>query len=429
MQLSTVLTGLAVGILTTLLFTLPPLLDIRGVRPILILRRAVDDNDDPFVTGIRRKITKNVAQIGAAVLILGGLAAIASTLSDSVVVGQVFSLGLVGVLGVLLAASAAVLAGLRYFLSKTRLHLPSSVRHGLANLYRPGNPSAALLAALGMGVMQIMTVYLVQKAVVSELHISAAPNLPNVFLIDITNGEIGGIRTLLKAQHSVTAEPEMLPVVSSRVIDIDGVPASEAKLKNFPRRMLRSISLTWMDKVPVGTKVVEGKWWAEDEKGPVVAIEQRVAGRIGVHVGSHITFAAQDSQIVATVVALTKGGWAACVFASGVFSAAGCSGRAARCLVRGRACGPGACGGVAAGVVCGLSHGDGDQCGAGAGDGAVGGDSDYVCDSVSGGVFDLCRGHYSGEFDCGDAVSADSGGCGAEDAGSDAAADCYGFFD
>ncbi len=306
-QLSTVLTGLAVGILTTLLFTLPPLLDIRGVRPILILRRAVDDTDDPFVAGIWRKITKNVAQIGAAVLILAGLAAIATTLSDSVVVGQVFSVGLVLVLGVLLFASAAVLAGLRFFLSKTRLHLPSSVRHGLANLYRPGNPSAALLAALGMGVMQIMTVYLVQKAVVSELHISSAPNLPNVFLIDITNSEVGGIRTLLKTQPSVTAEAELLPVVSSRVVDIDEVPAEQAKLKNFPKRMLRSISLTWMDSAPPGTKVVDGKWWAADEKKPVVAIEQRSADRLGVHVGSHITFAAQDTRIVATVVALTKG--------------------------------------------------------------------------------------------------------------------------
>ena len=169
---------------------------------------------------------------------------IATTLSDSVIVGQVFSVGLVVVLGVLLAASAAVLAGLRFFLSKTRLHLPSALRHGLANLYRPGNPSAALLAALGMGVMQIMTVYLVQKAVVSELHISAAPNLPNVFLIDITNGEVNGI-SALKSQHSVTNDPELLPVISSRVEAIDRVPASEAKLKNFPRRMLRSISLTW----------------------------------------------------------------------------------------------------------------------------------------------------------------------------------------
>jgi putative ABC transport system permease protein len=306
LQPGAVFTGLAVGILTTLLFTLPPLLDIRGVRPILILRRAVDDTDDPFVAGIWRKITKNVAQIGAAVLILAGLAAIATTLSDSLVVGQVFSVGLVVVLGVLLCASAAVLSGLRFFLSKTRLHLPSAVRHGLANLYRPGNPSAALLAALGMGVMQIMTVYLVQKAVVSELHVSAAPNLPNVFLIDITNGEVSGIRTLLKAQHSVTAEPELLPVVSSRIIDINGVPANEAKLKNFPRQMLRSVNLTWMDGAPPGTKVMEGSWWGAAEKRPVVAIEQRLAERMGVHVGSHITFAAQDSQIVATVVALTK---------------------------------------------------------------------------------------------------------------------------
>jgi putative ABC transport system permease protein len=305
-QLSTVLTGLAVGILTTLLFTLPPLLDIRGVRPILILRRAVDDTDDPFVAGIWKKITKNVAQIGAALLILAGLAAIATTLSDSVLVGQVFSVGLVLVLGVLLCASAAVLAGLRFFLSKTRLHLPSAVRHGLANLYRPGNPSAALLAALGMGVMQIMTVYLVQRAVVSELHISAAPNLPNVFLVDITNSEISGVRALLKSQHSVTAEPELLPVVSSRIIAIDGVPAEEAKLKNFPRRMLRSISLTWMDSAPPGTKVVEGKWWAADEESAVVAIGQQQAQRLGVHVGSHITFAAQDKQMLATVVALTK---------------------------------------------------------------------------------------------------------------------------
>jgi putative ABC transport system permease protein len=305
-QIRTVLTGLGVGVLTTLLFTLPPLLDIRNVRPILILRRAVEDSEDPFVTAIFRKLRKNLAQIAAAALILAGLAAIATTLSDSATVGKVFSLGLVGVLAVLLAASAAVLAGLRWFLNRTRLHLPSAVRHGLANLYRPGNPSAALLAALGMGVMQIMSVYLVQQAVVTELHISSAPNLPNVFLIDITNDEIDGMRALLKAQKSVTAEPEVLPVVSSRIIELDGVPANKAKLKNFPKRMLQSINLTWAGGMPPGTTVVSGKWWAADETRPVVAIGERQAERLGVKVGSRVTFAAQDTQIVATVAALIK---------------------------------------------------------------------------------------------------------------------------
>ena len=87
-----------------------------------------------------------------------------------------------------------------------------------------------------MGVMQIMTVYLVQQAVVSELHISSAPNLPNVFLVDITSDEIAGVRSLLKSQSSVTAEPELLPVVSSRILEIDGVEANKAKLKNFPKQ-------------------------------------------------------------------------------------------------------------------------------------------------------------------------------------------------
>ncbi|WP_213805823.1 FtsX-like permease family protein [Granulicella sp. dw_53] len=310
-QWQTVATGLAAGILTTLLFTLPALLDIRGVRPILILRRAVEDNDDPFVSALFNKLRKNVAQIGAAALILAGLAAIATTLSDSVAVGRAFSLGLVAVLLVLLAASAAVLSGLRFLLNKTRLSLPSSVRHGLANLYRPGNPSAALLAALGMGVMQIMTVYLVQQSVVSDLHISSAPNLPNVFLVDITSDEIEGVKVLLKGQSSVTAAPELLPVVSSRIIALDGRPASEVKLKNFPKRMLQSISLSWFEAPPAGVTVTKGKWWtagqsADAGKVPLVAVSERQAERLGVHVGSTITFAAQDTRFVATVAALTK---------------------------------------------------------------------------------------------------------------------------
>ncbi len=305
-QFSALLTGLAAGILTTLLFTLPPLLDIRGVRPILILRRAVDETDAPFFKALLRKLRKNGAQMAAAVLILAGLAVIATTLSDSVEVGKVFSIGLIVVLAVLLAASAGVLAVLRWFLGHTRLSLPSSLRHGLANLYRPGNPSAALLAALGLGVMQIMTVYLVQEAVVVELHISSAPTLPNVFLIDITNEEIGGVTALLHAQSHVRPDLEMLPVVSSRILAINGVPAAELKLKNFPKRMLQSINLTWSDTPPPGTTILKGNWWKTGEQAPQVAIGAHQSDRLRAPLGSTITFSAGDRQFNATVAAIIK---------------------------------------------------------------------------------------------------------------------------
>ena len=307
-QLATVLTGLGAGILTTLLFTLPPLLDIRTVRPILILRRAMEDteSDAPFFTTVFRKLTRNLAQLAAAVLILIGLAAIATTLSDSATVGKVFSAGLVAVLAVLLGASAALLATLRWFLSRTRLHLPSSLRHGLANLYRPGNPSAALLAALGLGVMQIMTVYLVQQAVVQELHVTSASDLPNVFLVDVAATEIDGVRAVLKAQTAIKSPAEFLPVVSSRIVAVDDVPAAQLKLRNFPRRMLQTISLSWSPALPPGTKILQGTWWSPTETVSEVAVSEHTFQRLNLHLGSKITFAAQDTQFNATVVAVTK---------------------------------------------------------------------------------------------------------------------------
>lgn len=372
LQARTVLTGLAAGVLTTLLFTLPPLLDIRTVRPILILRRAMEQDEQGFLMsvilarlwkmrwvlsiyvaigiglkvaldhtsmsrgtvrgivvailwsgfgifaasllldrGVRARIGRSFAQILASVLILLGLTVIATTLSDSATVGRWFSVGLVGVLLVLVMASAGLLAGLRRILDRTRLGLPSSLRHGLANLYRPGNPSAALLAAVGLGVMQITTVFLVQQAVVRELHISSSPTLPNVFLVDITPDEIAGVRKLLSGSPVVTATPELLPVVSSRITAIDEVPAAELRLKNFPKRLLQTISLTWSDAPPPGTKIVEGRWWDKGQaagagKAPMVAVNERQALRLKVHPGSKITFAAQDAQFTAVVAAVTR---------------------------------------------------------------------------------------------------------------------------
>ena len=320
-QLRPVLIGLTAGVGITLLFTLPPLLDIRAIRPILILRRATETDPEADSTPLWRQILrrtpwvvlalivtvvsvvlerrhwpghpleltleavvllggaafgpwlwirtrKNPAQVGSFVLILGGLAAIATTLSDSGQIGRVFSISLVLVLLVLLAASAAVLAVLRFFLNRTRLHLPSPLRHGLANLYRPGNPSAALLAALGMGIMQIMTVFLMQRGIVNDLDLSSANNLPNIYLIDIAREEIDGVRKLLQSQPGVTTQPELLPVVNSRIDAIDGVKAADLKIENFPLRRLRSVTLTWFDTLPAGTKVIQGNWWKSGATGP-----------------------------------------------------------------------------------------------------------------------------------------------------------------
>jgi len=305
--------GLTAGLLTTLLFTLPPLLDIRGVRPILILRRNVEASDDPFVARMGKKIRGSLVQLVASLVILVGLIWLAYRVSDSLRVGTTFAVGLALALLVLLGMAALTLWLLRVFLRGTRLHLPSVLRHGLANLYRPGNPSAALLAALGLGVMQIAAVYMVQRSIVNEMQVAVADKVPNLFLIDMTSDEVGGIKVLLQQQPAVQGTPEIVPVVGARLTLVNGAKPERLQGQRDGRdgRSAYGVNLTWApaaDAPPPGDKVEEGAWWtaaqaAASVKTPLVAVERGRAERLKAKVGDTITFAVQDDLITATVAA------------------------------------------------------------------------------------------------------------------------------
>ncbi len=306
------LLGITAGVLTTLLFSLPPLLDIRSVRPILILRRAVEASDDPFAQRMARKIRASGVQVGAFAVILGGLVLLAARVAESRQIGTIFGFGLAAVLAVLLALAAGLLALLKAFLDRARFRLPSVLRHGLANLYRPGNPSAALLAALGLGVMQIATVYTVQHAVVSEISANSLSQLPNLFMIDISPDEVDAVRMLLTHQPQVQGAPEILPVIGARITTVNGTAYADLKLPHMRRHAVGTVNLTYAltpDKPPAGDRVVDGKWWTaaeatESPTQPVLAMDREQAKYLGITPGAKVGFSAQGKEFTTTVVAL-----------------------------------------------------------------------------------------------------------------------------
>jgi putative ABC transport system permease protein len=306
LPLNPVLAALGTGVLTTLLFCLPPLLDVRQVRPSLVLRRMVESGNGG---GWKGWLGEHKLQLGSMVLILAGLGGIAAALADSVLVGKWFTICLAGLLVFILGLSAVLLWGLRAFLSRTRLQLPSALRHGLSNLYRPGNQSAAVLAALGAGVMLILSVFLMQRSIVGALQEDVKPDTPNVFLIDMSTDELPGIEALLKKQPGVIGTMEQVPIVSARVDSIDGTPLEDLKIEHFPKRMLRNTTLSWSEKPPDGTKVEEGRWWTvsgDPSAGSGLAVVDHVAKRLNLHVGSQVTFVAGETQIPVKVVAIYK---------------------------------------------------------------------------------------------------------------------------
>jgi putative ABC transport system permease protein len=299
------LAGLGTGLLTTLLFCLPPLLDVRAVRPVLVLRRLVEQGPSGIAEWFAKWWERRL-QLAIAAATIAGLAGIAWALSDSPKVGAWFALLFTITLVVLLVLAAAALWFLRIFLNRTRLHLPSSLRHGLANLYRPGNQSAAVLAALGTGVMLILAVYLMQKDLLTDLRETASPKLPNVFLVDMQTQEVDGVKAFFAHQAGVSQQLDLMPVVQGRFVSINGQQVDQMKGQHFPIRMLESAELTWADAPPDGDKVTAGAWWTSSTAAEI-AINDGVAQRLHVGVGSTVELETGGTTRTLKIAAIYRG--------------------------------------------------------------------------------------------------------------------------
>jgi putative ABC transport system permease protein len=304
LTISPVVIGLCTGVLTTLLFTLPALLEIRKLRPLLILRRNVEQEQGTRLANI---FPRDPIQIVSILIIVVGLAAIASTLTESRMVGEWFAGGLLVVLIVLLLAASGLLATVRWMMQFQRKRFSPMVRQGMFNLQRPGNQSAAVLTALGLGVMLMMTIFYVQRAIVQDLQMtSGSASVPNVFLVDVGSDELSGVKKLIAAQPSVKGGLETIPIVSARVASLNGVPIDQLHIQHYPKRMLRSTSLTWAGTLPAGERIIRGHWWKSDSATPQVAVSEDTAKALQLKAGSTIGLVIGDETIDTTVVAIVR---------------------------------------------------------------------------------------------------------------------------
>ena len=278
--------GIAVACLVTLLFTLPPLLGIRDIRPALIFRRDVETKG----SGRRRGMAPKYA---ARVAILVGTGVVAGTLTegsfqDALRTGGFFALALAIGLALLALAGWAMLRGFRWFLRRAGARLPGVVRHGMANLYRPGNQAQAAVVALGVGVMFTLTVLLVQNALVDQIRGSAPPGMPNVFLLDIPANQRTALSEFIGRQPGVKAAPDVAFAVAARITAIDGQPIEKLPLRDFNRRFLRTRSVTAMDATPLDTVILKGAWWRPGDRDPQICVNEEAAKILNLKPGAMV---------------------------------------------------------------------------------------------------------------------------------------------
>ena len=276
--------GISVGLLTTLLFTLPPLVAIRKIRPAMILRRGMADQKLP----LRGRIAAAREAVVLGAIILLGLGGIAGWLGGSARVGGYFAGGLFFSLIALAAVAALLLRALRVFLRRSPVRLPSLVRQGFANLYRQGNQAQPILVAMGLGVMFTLSVYLIQNSLIDEIIQTAPPGVPNVYLVGVTLDQSTPLKQLISSQPGILTAPQLSPSVSARLVRIDGEDVASRPMKGFARRYLNTRSVTWENDQPDNISVAAGKWWKRNETEPVVSVEEDTAKTLDIRPGSSI---------------------------------------------------------------------------------------------------------------------------------------------
>ncbi|MFC7737192.1 ABC transporter permease [Roseomonas sp. GCM10028921] len=265
------------GLLTALAFALWPLGRARDIPGAALFREGVQPT-----AGARPRIGLLLANAAAVALLVGLVVATAER--------PLFALSFCAAALGTLALFRLAAAGLQAVARRIPVRRRPSVRLGLANLHRPGAPTALMLVSLGIGLSTLAAIALIQGNLRQQITESLPDAAPSFYFIDIQSDQAGEFERVTTAVPGVT-EVRRVPSLRARISAVNGVPADQVQATEETRWALRGDrGLTYSATPPEGTRIVQGQWWASDYRGePLVSLDERLARGWNAGPGSTIT--------------------------------------------------------------------------------------------------------------------------------------------
>jgi putative ABC transport system permease protein len=299
---SAVLQGIGVGVLVSLLFSLVPLLEVRRVKPLLLLRGA-------DTSGIRAGI--DLVQAAVTILVSAALVSVAAWQAASWQVGLIVCGGF--------AAVALILHGAGLLLVRAVRPLASSpwfpLRHAVAGLGRPGNQTRVILLAVGLGSFFVIGVRALQSNLIDEFSITLQRGGADMFLVDIQQDQVDAVRRFV--QDSAGKEPRLIPVLRARVTGVRGRDTSLDSVSDVRRRggLGREFVITYRNHLEPNETLTAGTFWGGQPPLPADATELQVTIERGIHerariqVGDRMRFDVLGRTVEARVMGIRDVEW------------------------------------------------------------------------------------------------------------------------
>ncbi len=301
--------GIAVGVWVAVVFALLPILGVRDVSPLAVLRRDYEET---------RPRRRDPLRLLAALALAASLAGLSVVQAGRVAAGLAFALGVAVALALLALSALLLVRGLRRFFPSG---LPYLYRQGLANLYRPANQTLMVVLALGFGVFLLSTLLLVQHNLLRDLRVDRGESRPNLAFFDVQPDQREDVEARVRAAGPLTSP--VVPIVPMRIQSLKGRLASELlaieddKLRPERWALRREYRSSYRDAPAEAEKVVSGAWWrpgewkgraAGDEPVPI-ALDANLARELRLAVGDEVDWDVQGVTVRSRVAALRDVQW------------------------------------------------------------------------------------------------------------------------
>lgn len=297
---SSVLEGLLLGMIISVLFSALPLSNIRFVPPLEILRSSESNGK------IRSKFKIFVI---ALIFIFPWLFAVKQT--SGLWDGTLFYFGLLITFVLLFFISKGLTAAI-----KTLIPVSSRFiwKQGFSNLFRPNNQTTVLVIVIGLGAFLISTLTLVQDSLLGQVEFVGSGNKSNTVLFDIQPYQKNGVEQLV-AQYDIPVQ-QTVPIVTMRIRSFRGKSVEEWAQDTTEHisdwALTHEYRVTYRDSLISSETLVQGSFLNEPVKegdSIFISIENRLAERLNVELKDKIVFNVQGIPLTTYVGSIRQVDW------------------------------------------------------------------------------------------------------------------------
>ena len=186
----------------------------------------------------------------------------------------------------------------------------TGLRMAIANIHRPNALTPTIVLSLGLGIALLVTVLEIDGNLQRQFSNELPAKAPSFYFLDIPSDQVKSFDAFVRAQVP-NGKLEEVPMLRGRIVSAGGTPAENIKPKEDAAWVLQSDrGLTYANEIPMGSRLVEGRWWNTDYDGsPLVSFEKRIADGLGLKLGDTVVVNVLGRNITATIANMRTVDW------------------------------------------------------------------------------------------------------------------------